>query len=261
MVPRRSTRRVLLVFIVVALLAFLTLHVRAACRASSAEALAVHFAGKTVALVIAHPDDEAMFFGPTLSALRGQVTGMKILCLSTGNADGLGATRAQELVASANIFGIAAQDVVVFDDPRVQDAMGVVWPADVIAELVEPHIAAVDVVLTFDADGVSGHGNHRSLYVFAKEHLVGHGKQVWALSSCSILRKYISFFDIPPTYALARLAPVRGQGAAFVATNGVHEYTLGRDAMTRAHVSQMRWFRWGWISLSRYMVVNDLRML
>ena len=29
-------------------------------------------------------------------------------------------------------------------------------------------------------------------------------------------------------------------------------------AMTRAHVSQMRWFRWGWIGVSRYMVVNDL---
>jgi hypothetical protein len=24
-------------------------------------------------------------------------------------------------------------------------------------------------------------------------------------------------------------------------------------------VSQMRWFRWGWIGLSRYMVVNDLK--
>lgn len=29
--------------------------------------------------------------------------------------------------------------------------------------------------------------------------------------------------------------------------------------MTTAHVSQMRWFRWGWIGLSRYMVVNDLK--
>jgi N-acetylglucosaminylphosphatidylinositol deacetylase len=29
--------------------------------------------------------------------------------------------------------------------------------------------------------------------------------------------------------------------------------------MTTAHESQMRWFRWGWISLSRYMVLNDLK--
>jgi len=30
--------------------------------------------------------------------------------------------------------------------------------------------------------------------------------------------------------------------------------------MTTAHKSQMRWFRWGWIVLSRYMVVNDLKL-
>lgn len=30
-------------------------------------------------------------------------------------------------------------------------------------------------------------------------------------------------------------------------------------AMRRGHRSQMRWFRWGWIGVGRYMVVNDLR--
>lgn len=33
---------------------------------------------------------------------------------------------------------------------------------------------------------------------------------------------------------------------------------IAQKAMTHAHVSQMRWFRWGWIGLSRYMVINDL---
>eukprot|EP01043_Picozoa_sp_COSAG02_P095334 COSAG02_NODE_31709_length_528_cov_10.728868_1_plen_48_part_10 len=45
----------------------------------------------------AHPDDESMFFGPALLCRHGGQQ-VKLLCLSTGNADGLGETRKQELV-------------------------------------------------------------------------------------------------------------------------------------------------------------------
>lgn len=37
-------------------------------------------------------------------------------------------------------------------------------------------------------------------------------------------------------------------------------YSTAWNAMTMAHKSQMVWFRYGWITLSRYMVVNDLRL-
>ena len=41
---------------------------------------------KRICLLIAHPDDEAMFFSPTLLALTAPETGnhVKILCLSSG---------------------------------------------------------------------------------------------------------------------------------------------------------------------------------
>lgn len=41
---------------------------------------------KRICLVIAHPDDEAMFFSPTVLALTKPEAGnhVKILCLSTG---------------------------------------------------------------------------------------------------------------------------------------------------------------------------------
>lgn len=38
------------------------------------------------------------------------------------------------------------------------------------------------------------------------------------------------------------------------------EIRVAQQAMTSAHKSQMRWFRWGWIGLSRYMVINDLKL-
>lgn len=42
--------------------------------------------GKRILLLIAHPDDEAMFFAPTIQALTAPRLGnqLKVLCLSTG---------------------------------------------------------------------------------------------------------------------------------------------------------------------------------
>ena len=75
---------------------------------------------KRICLLIAHPDDEAMFFAPTLLALTRPETGnhVKILCLSTGNADGLGETRKKELVKSGMTLGLRDEDdVFVVDNP------------------------------------------------------------------------------------------------------------------------------------------------
>lgn len=75
---------------------------------------------KRICLLIAHPDDEAMFFAPTLLALTKPELGnhVKILCLSTGNADGLGETRKKELVKSAMLLGLRQEDdVLVLDSP------------------------------------------------------------------------------------------------------------------------------------------------
>ena len=54
---------------------------------------------KRICLLIAHPDDEAMFFAPTVLALTWPETGnhVKILCLSTGTAlNGPGGKLAQQ---------------------------------------------------------------------------------------------------------------------------------------------------------------------
>lgn len=75
---------------------------------------------KRICLLIAHPDDEAMFFAPTVLALTRPETGnhVKILCLSTGDADGLGETRKKELVKSGLLLGLKDEsDVTVIDDP------------------------------------------------------------------------------------------------------------------------------------------------
>lgn len=77
---------------------------------------------KRICLLIAHPDDEAMFFAPTLLQLTQPENGnhVKILCLSSGDADGLGETRKRELVQSGLALGLRSEeDVFVVENPYV----------------------------------------------------------------------------------------------------------------------------------------------
>lgn len=124
---------------------------------------------KRICLLIAHPDDEAMFFAPTVLALTRPETGnhVKILCLSsgashcpihlapnersqlttgsTGNADGLGETRKKELAKSGLTLGLRNEDdVFVVESPDFQDGMTATWDTAKIKTLLSsafaPHL-------------------------------------------------------------------------------------------------------------------------
>jgi len=78
---------------------------------------------KNVLLVTAHPDDESFFFAPTILAFmeKSQNTSINFyqLCLSTGNARGLGETRKTELSRSLDILGVPGNNRWVIDHPSV----------------------------------------------------------------------------------------------------------------------------------------------
>jgi len=62
---------------------------------------------KNILLVTAHPDDETMFFAPTILALQRKADmHLYHLCLSNGDAEGLGERRWKELQSSLDILGI-----------------------------------------------------------------------------------------------------------------------------------------------------------
>jgi N-acetylglucosaminylphosphatidylinositol deacetylase len=92
--------------------------------------------GAKVLLVIAHPDDEAMFFAPMLMALEANVCQVSIVCLSTGNYGGLGAIRRQELLLSADNYHIDRDHVHTIDHDLLQDGMNNNWPPEVIRDIV-----------------------------------------------------------------------------------------------------------------------------
>ncbi|PKS12503.1 hypothetical protein jhhlp_000710 [Lomentospora prolificans] len=251
---------------------------------------------KRITLLIAHPDDEAMFFAPTVMALtrpeaRNHVT---ILCLSSGNAEGLGETRKRELVDSALVLGLKREDdVSIVDNPvDFPDSMTASWSAEKVASLLSETFTSIldqspmiDTLITFDSQGISSHPNHISLFHGAKAFIASLAKahpnnqslvDLYTLTTVSFVRKYSGIFDAIATTALSFL---RENGNAN--SQQEHEtendkssprsliylHGLGRDgwltakeAMTAAHASQMKWFRYGWIILSRYMYVNDLRL-
>lgn len=96
-------------------------------------------ANDRILLLTAHPDDECMFFAPSILAFNtgrpssheerepsNSVASEKSselfsLCLSTGDADGLGMTRRKELEQSLRILGIPPTNSWVIDNSYVSD--------------------------------------------------------------------------------------------------------------------------------------------
>lgn len=154
----------------------------------------------------------------------------------------------------------------------------------------EPPKATIDVLITFDKGGISSHPNHISLYHGARHFIASltANRPGWAspvdmytLTSVNVARKYAGVVDVFATLGTTALDVWRGGGAAnkgsssnnkdkngrrrpaalvFMHGFGAGGWATAREAMTRAHVSQMVWFRWGWITISRYMFMNDLRL-
>jgi N-acetylglucosaminylphosphatidylinositol deacetylase len=133
----------------------------AALSRPSSQASALRDWGARVLFVIAHPDDEAMFFVPTIRALverqparprqQQQLTGaddisateVHVLCLSSGNYDGLGATRTRELQAAARVLGVTRAQTI--EHAQLQDGPRSPWPAEVVAAHVAAYVKAHNI--------------------------------------------------------------------------------------------------------------------
>ncbi|GKT78236.1 glycosyltransferase family 32 protein [Colletotrichum tofieldiae] len=121
----------------------------------------------SILVVTAHPDDECLFFAPTILGIldRNRKIRGGLLAMSIGNNYGIGEMRKRELRGSCAALGIELSRCEALDHPDLQDNPTAWWDAAIIQSILEDYVHKwnVSVIITFDEGGVSGHINHRAV--------------------------------------------------------------------------------------------------
>ncbi|GJJ10472.1 hypothetical protein Clacol_004698 [Clathrus columnatus] len=241
-----------------------------------------------------------MFFGPTLTSLlmknsddRESVI-LYSLCLSTGNSEGLGHVRRNELSASLDVLGIPPSKAQVIDHPHLQDNITQLWDIDLISNVVNDFINQhdINIIITFDDKGISGHPNHialpggvlRLLNKNKNNHPPYRSLRLFTLITTPLLPKYtgaLAHLSSKMQYFLLKFLPSSAAGSvssnlfslslpvsnnektetqdpnSIIFVSGLSSYAMAFRAMLQ-HRSQLVWFRWLYVLFSRYMWVNAL---
>ncbi|RDB27808.1 putative N-acetylglucosaminyl-phosphatidylinositol de-N-acetylase [Hypsizygus marmoreus] len=222
-----------------------------------------------VLVLTAHPDDESMFFAPTIRALVSRIRTNRIP-MSKPASDPV--RLSSETTLTSKITYTAH------------------WSPATIPKVLYPYVNEhrITTILTFDDGGISGHPNHKSLPEGIR-HLLSHQRYAFAapppklftLVTRSIPAKYTSI--LAPIWSKFTLYGIRllslevlavriarGLGIELspliskpvthrmpqVLVSGVSDYLAALRAM-RQHASQLVWFRWLYVLFSRYMWVNE----
>ena len=165
-----------------------------------------------VIFVLAHPDDESMFFTPTLSHLNFPThTPLQshLLCLSTGDYAGLGSVRSEEIQRAATFLNFSSLSVL--NTPSLQDGSSM-WSPPVVKSAVQQFVDDLKtktktktkaspqdafVLVTFDELGVSGHTNHVQTFRGVREFLSENkNKSITGYSLLTLRSKSLKYF--PP---------------------------------------------------------------
>ncbi|OCF31873.1 hypothetical protein I317_02948 [Kwoniella heveanensis CBS 569] len=242
-------------------------------------------------LVTAHPDDEVMFFSPTILALVSQGWEVSGLCLSSGNSSGLGDIRTKELVRSYKALGVAPNHVIVIEAREFEDSMTAQWDPELIAASIASHGGLyddlseyrVDLIITFDDKGISNHPNHIALSRAIAYLPTPDPPRIIQLRSPATLPKFTG-----PLYAiylylkdeldilLTRMLSSVGTSTrtdssstttttpegqqepnTHIVVSSPAQWLQSVQAMMY-HKSQLVWFRWLYLAFSRLMWINEL---
>lgn len=235
----------------------------------------------TVFFVIGHPDDEVMFFLPLVVELskKKHNNNVKIVCFSRGDAvdPSMGDIRAEELRSLARILGVEKQNVIVLE--KYKDGMDEHWDQAAIRSSLAGILKNEKntVFITFDEYGVSNHSNHILLYHGTRsffERSKNSNSRMYVLKSLGFLEKYLFtlltnvelFVDLLLRFVLRNLLKVNVNVSFFSQSNislvriylDLNMLSVLYAAMAFGHYSQMVWFRYGWLLLSRYLAYNNL---
>ena len=198
------------------------------------------------------PNRVIRFFVPVITQLR-ENNKLFLLCLSNGNHEGLGRIREKELEKSCKALQFEEAPTII-DDPDLQDGPNNHWAPALVAEHIERVLKtkaadkeAIDMIVTFDDQGVSGHPNHIDVHNGLK-HLNANTSLQYdfmTLESVNIVRKYSSYADI--------MLCNDTRFMLFFSANPIESYRA-----LALHASQFVWFRKLFVVFSRYTFVNSM---
>ncbi|KAG5519869.1 hypothetical protein PMAC_000146 [Pneumocystis sp. 'macacae'] len=192
------------------------------------------FSNKKVLFLIAHPDDEVMFFGPSILQIKND-NEIYLVCLSTGNAEGLGEIRKKEFIKSCNILGILPQNIKIIENEflnniissykltiisQLQDSMTSYWDSNLISQLLLEIIVEknIDILVTFDNLGISKHPNHVACYYGAMsffDSLEIRKVPVYVLTTSKVIA-----FSTAESYDFLNLKRALPENAIYLPKNG-----------------------------------------
>ncbi|XP_058227629.1 uncharacterized protein LOC131336033 isoform X3 [Rhododendron vialii] len=185
---------------------------------------------------------------------------LPILMMSPCNADGMGNIRKEELYQASAVLKIPVQRVKILDHPDFQDGFGKVWNCELLASIIDEEIRShtIDLIITFDNYGVSGHCNHRDVNLGTRKLLHETAErdiEAWELISNNILRKYSGPVDICLSLVYATMYQ-NGELHCLLNERPNRSY----NAMAQ-HRSQWIWFRKLFVVFSSYTYVNTLKKI
>jgi N-acetylglucosaminylphosphatidylinositol deacetylase len=198
-------------------------------------------------ILIAHPDDECLFFGPTIRYLVKNSNKVYLLCLTNGNYYGLGHVRESELESSCKYLNIELIRKYSFKfDDQPHEKWNLIDCTKHIAHCLANY--KITNLITFDKHGISSHINHRNLNDCLKA-VQNQNLTIHTLDTVCLARKYLFVFDLLWSLAIDH--------KKILIINKPIDYWILIQAM-KAHKTQFVWFRYMYIIASRYMLFNNL---
>jgi N-acetylglucosaminylphosphatidylinositol deacetylase len=162
----------------------------------------------TALLIIPHPEDELLYWSPTIKTLINYNIKLKILCLSNGNYDKIGHIRTEEFKQVSKYLKLEDNELI--DDPDLQDNITKFWDEKVVSQKISDFLKKnndIETILTFDEYGITKHPNHISCYnglVYYlknnREEIKNKGINIFLLDSFNPILQYTCFIPFLAYY-------------------------------------------------------------
>lgn len=202
-------------------------------------------------VIVAHPDDETIFFGGTICSLKNR--GFKVLVVTDGNADGLGKSRGLQLKEACDRLG--ARECEQWDFPDIYENR---LDTDRLIERFSK-LPLPKQIFTHGILGEYGHPHHQD--VCWAVHKYFHGKvPIWSVAYNSFASKtvrltrkiYETKADVysriyhGETIRFARVLPVRDQEGFHKADFSEidHLYSYFTDKRAEVDLDKLDIYRW-----------------